>query len=102
MLGIVPRVSLQVASGQLSSYAKTADSGHAMVREFCTACGTLLFLKGARFPEIVMFTVSSLDDPEAIRPGFQIWTVSQRSWSRIHADVQSFQRGALDEQGESP
>ena len=63
MLGIVPRVSLQVASGQLSSYAKTADSGHAMVREFCTACGTLLFLKGARFPEIVMFTVSSLDDP---------------------------------------
>ena len=96
VLGIVERDALVVLSGELTAYTKSADSGYDMTREFCSTCGTPLFLKGERFPELAMFTVSSLDNPEAAQPSFQIWTTSKVSWSTIRDELKSFPHGALD------
>ena len=96
VLGIVERDSLSVEPDKLTTYATAAESGFKMAREFCPSCGTPLFLKGDRFPEIVMFTISSLDNPEVTQPSFEIWTSSKIPWADIRADIESFPRGALD------
>ena len=96
VLGIVDRDALIVVSGQTTAYRKPADSGFTMTREFCATCGTPLFLDSDRFEEITMFAVSSLDEPQAVQPAFQIWTSSKLPWSEIGADLESFARGALD------
>jgi len=89
------RGSIDILRGEIAAYAHTADSGSEMRREFCPICGTPLFVKSTRFPDIEMFTVSTLEDPESIEPSFEIWTSSKISWASI-GDVDHFPRGALD------
>lgn len=99
ILAIVKRGALQVRSGAPASYKSATDSGFEMTRAFCAKCGTPLFFESTRFPDIRMFTVTTLEDPEAIRPSFEIWTTSMVSWARTGDDVESFPCGALDGRG---
>lgn len=96
VLAIAERSAVKVLSGELAAYRHKADSGSEMTREFCPKCGTPLFVKSTRFPEIAMFTPSTLDEPESVQPTFQIWTTSKISWSNIRDELASFPRGVLD------
>lgn len=96
VLGIVERGSIVLTSGELTEYKHPTQDGSEMTREFCTVCGTPLFLTSTRFADIQMFTVSSLDEPELLQPTFEIWTSSRVSWANIHSGINSFPQGALD------
>jgi len=96
VLGVVNRASLLLQSGELSEYTATTDSGSKMTREFCSKCGTPLFLKSTRFPDIQMFTISTLEQPEGMQPSFEIWTASKISWAEISSEIESYTRGAPD------
>ena len=67
-----------------------------MSREFCTKCGTPLFVTSTRFKDIQMFIVNTLDVPESVKPSFEIWTSSKVSWANIQPGINSFSHGALD------
>ncbi len=96
VLGIVERGSVNLISGELSEYKHLAQDGSGMTREFCNICGTPLFVTSTRFEEIQMFTVNTLDEPENVKPSFEIWTTSKVSWANIQSGIISFPRGALD------
>ncbi len=96
VLGIVERGSVNLISGELSEYKHLAQDGSGMTREFCKICGTPLFVTSTRFEEIQMFTVNTLDEPENVKPSFEIWTTSKVSWANIQSGINSFPRGALD------
>jgi hypothetical protein len=96
VLGIMTRGSIKILSGDLTGYAHSTDSGSEMTREFCPKCGTPLFLKSTRFPEIEMFTVSSLEELDNVQPSFEIWSTRKVSWSDIDGELKSFPCGALD------
>ena len=49
-------------------------------REFCGECGTPLTMRVDHQPETVDFTVATLDDPDAVAPGFHIFYASKVSW----------------------
>jgi hypothetical protein len=49
-------------------------------REFCGECGTPVLMKVDHQPETVDFSVSTLDNPEAIAPGFHIFWSSRIDW----------------------
>ncbi len=82
----------RLLSGELSTYLKTADSGRAVSRMFCSKCGTPVYWTGEGFPDIVLISLSSLDDPEAFQPVHEGWTERALSWCRIRADIKSFPR----------
>ena len=96
VLGIVERGSIVLISGGLTEYKHPTQDGAEMNREFCTLCGTPLFVTSTRFSDIQMFTVSSLDEPELLQPSFEIWTSSKVSWANIQSSINSFPQGALD------
>ena len=96
VLGIVERGSINIVSGELSEFNHQAQDGSEMTREFCSRCGTPLFVTSTRFEDIQMFVVSTLDEPEAITPSFEIWTSSKVSWANIKSDLKSYPHGALD------
>jgi hypothetical protein len=54
-------------------------------RLFCIACGTQLALRDE--PDYLDVTLASLDDPESIRPGYHIWTVSRIGWFETVDDL---------------
>ena len=49
-------------------------------RSFCGQCGTPLLMKVDHQPETVDFSVATLDEPEAIAPGFHIFWSSKVGW----------------------
>ncbi|VWX51270.1 GFA family protein [Novosphingobium sp. 9U] len=51
-------------------------------RQFCGTCGTPLTIAVDFQPETIDVTVASLDDPDALEPGFHIFTASAISWEK--------------------
>jgi hypothetical protein len=96
VLGIVERGSINLISGKLSAYNHLSKDGSGMTRECCMNCGTPLFVTSTRFADIQMFVVSTLDEPEKVKPTFEIWTTSKVSWANCQPGIDSFPDGALD------
>ena len=59
---------------------KSASSSSFGNREFCGECGTPFLMKVDHQPETVDFSAVTLDDPEAIAPGFHIFWGSRIGW----------------------
>ena len=49
-------------------------------RRFCGGCGTPLLIQVDYQPETVDFPVATLDEPDAVAPGFHIFTASRIAW----------------------
>jgi hypothetical protein len=55
----------------------SSSFGH---REFCGQCGTPFLMKVDHQPETVDFSVVTLDNPDAVAPGFHIFWGSRIGW----------------------
>ena len=55
-------------------------------RGFCCRCGTTLTYRHLDYPDTVDITTATLDDPEALPPDDQIWTVDRLSYMK-HAEA---------------
>ena len=56
---------------------RSSSFGH---RGACADCGTPLYMRVDHQPETVDFSIPTLDDPSAIRPGFHIFWSSRVPW----------------------
>jgi hypothetical protein len=52
-------------------------------RLFCPRCGSQLAFRDLADPDHVDVTLASLDDPEAVRPSYHIWTSSRIGWFEV-------------------
>jgi hypothetical protein len=62
----------------------SSSFGH---REFCGECGTQFLMKVDHQLETVDFSVSTLDEPGAIAPGFHIFWGSKVPWFEPRDDL---------------
>ena len=62
---------------ELVRNVRSSSFGH---RAFCGKCGTPFLMKVDHQPETVDFSVATLDDPEAVEPGFHIFWASRIGW----------------------
>ena len=79
----VPVDDYVIEHGEVAT-VKSSDFGH---RGFCAACGTPLYMRVDHQPETVDFSLATLDDPEAIRPGYHIFYGSRVSWAEPADDL---------------
>lgn len=49
-------------------------------RWFCGQCGTPIAMRVDHQPDTIDFTLATLDAPDALMPGFHIWTQSRIGW----------------------
>mgnify|MGYP000595617851 CR=1 FL=1 len=78
-------------SGALTDYPSTADSGNAMHRRFCPACGVHLFSEAEARPNLIFVRAGTLDDPEIAKPEITIWTAEAPSWACIDSEIPSLE-----------
>lgn len=95
-LAAIPRKTLRRLKGETSLFRHPTQDGSEMTREFCGQCGTPLFLNSSRWDDITMLVVTTLDDPQAIPPAFEVWTRSRLSWAQSPLHVDSYLFGSLD------
>ena len=87
---LAPQSSFRILAGETATYSKTADSGNNIERVFCPKCGTPVWWNGEGFPDVVVLTLSSLDNPEAVAPSRELWADSSVSWCRIREGIEKF------------
>lgn len=63
------------------------------MRSFCPECGSGLFYRNAEvLPGVVEVQASTLEDPTALPPTFQIQTAEQQPWVPHLASIKAYER----------
>lgn len=75
---------------------KSSSFGH---RLFCGECGTPLLMRVDHQPETADFSVATLDDPDAVAPGFHIFYESKVDWFETADDLPRHERFRPDTRG---
>jgi hypothetical protein len=68
-------------------------------RAFCGECGTPILVKVQHQPETVDFSIATLDEPEAIAPGFHIFWGSKIAWFEPRDDPPRHEKFRPDTRG---
>ena len=79
--------TFNIVSGQLKKYKTKADSGDSTTRNFCSECGSPIFIEIGNYPDLVWINAGGMDEPDLIQPTLQIWTKSKVSWAHIPDDL---------------
>jgi hypothetical protein len=88
---LVPSGALEI-SGQLSEFARTADSGNKIRQRFCPKCGSPLFANSSTRPEVTAVRVGTLDDPSSVHPTMNIWSSSAPAWACLDPGLERIER----------
>jgi hypothetical protein len=81
VVGIAARDDL-VLTGDLATFTDRADSGNAVIRQFCNRCGSpvLTDTEAARAQGIIFFKAGTLDRTDDLEPATHMWTKSAQGW----------------------
>ncbi len=85
----MPEAALTI-TGSPKTFHDTGDSGKAMLRQFCPACGSSLFARAAVMPGMVMVLTGSLDDAAWVKPAVEIFCDSAQPWVELGGEMQRF------------
>ena len=88
---VFPASALSV-TGPVAEFARTAQSGNAVRRRFCSRCGCHLFAESPGYPGFVVVRVGTLDDPSSARPVANIWASSAPPWACMDGALQRFEQ----------
>lgn len=79
----IPTSTLTITRGEPKVYADTADSGNRLNRFFCGDCGSSLFSRREKMPEMTVLKAGTLDDASSLKLAMNIWTDSALPWMHI-------------------
>jgi hypothetical protein len=85
-----------IAGEDLVRRFRSSDFGH---RLFCGACGTPILMRVDHQPETVDFSIATLDEPDAVAPGFHIFHASRIAWFETSDDLPRHDRFRPDTRG---
>jgi hypothetical protein len=93
-VGVLVRAAdLRILTGQVKGYTTIADSGRKITRQFCPECGSPLFTRAEKCPDLVFLKAGSLDEPQRVKPNCQTWTKRAVPWACIDESLPSFPEG---------
>ena len=89
---LVPIAGFALLRGEPRYYQRPHDDGRTIERGFCPDCGTPLFARLSRLPELIGIRVGALDDPSWFKPQLDFWTTSAQPWDFMNPNLQKFER----------
>jgi len=87
-----PRDSVSLA-GEAREFARGTDSGNTFTTGFCPSCGSTVYAKASRMPEITGVTVGSIADPAFPCPARSVYEQSKHHWIELPEEIPGFMRG---------
>lgn len=86
-------VGAVAVSGEAREFTRQTDSGHAFTTGFCPTCGSTVYARPGRSPEIVGVTVGTIADPAFPPPLRSVYEQSRHTWVAPPPEAQGFARG---------
>ena len=93
----VPADDYRIVSGE--DAVRTVQSSSFGHRGFCGQCGTPLYMKVDHQPETVDFSITTLEEPGNVKPGFHIFWASRVPWLEIDDGLPKFDKFRPDTRG---
>lgn len=69
-------------SGEAKSYERASDSGHPVTFSFCPRCGSTVYWKPERMPDLIAVAVGAFADPDFPPPEQQVYENRKHPWVR--------------------
>lgn len=88
----IPTSALTITQGEPKLYADTADSGNRLNRFFCANCGSSLFSRREKMPEMTILKAGTLDDATGLKLAMNIWTDSALPWMHLDPALERHQK----------
>jgi hypothetical protein len=79
-------------SGEPASYVRATDSGTRTHCFFCPTCGTRLFHRSERSPEIVTVKAGTLDGAPNLTPVAHLWVCRKLPWLVLPPETPRFDK----------
>ena len=80
---LVKQADFKLEKGKPKWFERQADRGHAMLRGFCSECGSPLFLINKASEGAMILFAGSLDDPSWYAPSRDIYVKSAQPWDQM-------------------
>lgn len=79
-------------SGEARQFTRATDAGGHFDHFFCTTCGTTVFMRGTKNPDVTGIPIGLFDDEHTMRPVRSVWEDRRHDWVEIAPAVQHFPR----------
>jgi hypothetical protein len=89
---VVPKAAVRI-EGELRYQKTIGDSGKAVERGFCPACGSPVAVRLEKLPDILGLQAGSLDDPSLHRPAMDLFTESAQPWDHTLGETKKLPQG---------
>lgn len=90
----LPAGSLSI-SGPIKTFRDTGDSGKAVYRRCCSACGSPIVNGVEAMPALTFLKAGTLGDPRWLKPVMEIYCDSPQPWVPHLADAQRLPKGPV-------
>jgi len=87
-----PREAVTI-SGSPREFTRPTDSGNSFTTGFCPDCGSTVYAKASRMPDITGVTVGTLADPAFPAPIRSVYEQSRHAWVVLPDDMSHHPRG---------
>ena len=87
-----PREAVSV-SGEAREFTRGTDAGNTFTTGFCPSCGSTVYAKASRMPEITGVPVGAFADPTFPRPLRSVYEQSRHAWLALPDDMGHHPRG---------
>jgi hypothetical protein len=89
---LVPKAALRFTSGQPKEFA----SSPGVWRSFCAACGSPIYYRSDRRPEVLDLFAGTLSDPSTLAPQGHVHAAEQLPWFEILDELPRYAGSRLD------
>ena len=94
--GVVRASALEILSGELKTWIRTADSGNRIPQHVCANCGVRIYTDPPQSSATRTLRLGSLDDTSWLRPAAAIWIKSAQPWVVMPEGTLLYDLGADD------
>jgi hypothetical protein len=85
-----------VIEGQYKQFTRPTDAGGSFDQFFCPDCGTTVFMRGTKNPDVTGVPIGLFDEPHGMQPVRSVWEEHRHPWVEITTAMQHFPRGRVD------
>lgn len=85
-----------VVSGATKKFSRPTDLGGNFEQFFCPECGTTVFMRGAKNPDVTGIPIGLFDSEHSMRPIRSVWEEMRHDWVEIPTALQHFPRARID------
>ena len=82
--------------GHSKHFGRATDLGGTFDQFFCPECGTTVFMRGAKNPDVTGIPIGLFDEPHSMQPIRSVWEETRHIWVEIPTAVQHFSRARVD------